>query len=169
MVYFRQSFLVLALFAAACSPGADRQPAPEFSLRDVHGTSYALDDYRGKVVILNFWAPWCFNCEAEMAAFEELRAYFPSDKFEVLAVTVLDEGKSIEKVKYSYPVLLDREKVVAEKYEVGLLPVTLVLDKWGCIVEFPDPDSGKPTAVIQGPRGWNTLKVVRELERLIDE
>jgi peroxiredoxin len=169
--------LALACGLSACGEVANRPaltessrvPAPEFTLPDAYGTPFALSDYRGKVVLLNFWAPWCFSCQSEMSAFEDLRNYFPRDKFEVLAVTVL-EGRDRETgEKHGYPVLLDVDKAVAERYQVGILPVTLIIDKEGRVAPFPDPDTGKPETVFQGPRGWSSLKVVRALQKLIDE
>ncbi|MFN8391181.1 MAG: TlpA disulfide reductase family protein [Bdellovibrionota bacterium] len=147
-----------------------RSAAPEFDLPDAFGTQYRLADYRGKVVLLNFWAPWCFSCESEMSAFEDLRSYFPESNFEVLAVTVLDDDKRVQSpIKHHFPVLFDANRTVAGRYGVTTIPVTLILDKQGRIVSFPDPDGSGDRTVFEGPRGWSSLKVVREIQKLIDE
>lgn len=169
------AFLGMAIAFLACSrastetdAGGGRREAPAFSLLDSHGTTYRLDQYRGKVVLLNFWAPWCFNCAGELTAFQELKSYLSSDEFEVLTVAEVPQNEA-GSVKYNFPVLFDADRSVADKYQVAMLPVTFVIDKAGRIVSFPDPDHEENATVFQGPRGWNSLKVVRNLQMLFAE
>ena len=136
---------------------------------DTTGVERSLTDYRGKVVILNFWAPWCFSCKEEMKALSEIREYFSGAALEIIAVTVLEPGQQLPTVSYPFPVLLDSDKAAAKAYEVGMLPVSIILDKEGRIAEFPDPSGGKLATSFSGPRGWNALGTVRALEALIRE
>lgn len=149
-------------------PDTSREAAPNFTLTDTNGIAHSLREYAGKVVILNFWAPWCFNCVGELKALEELKVYLDDVEFEVLAIT---EGarNEVSGVKYKFPVVFDENKKVSEDYNVGMLPVSYVLDKRGHIVSFPDPDHEGEAKMFQGPRGWNSLKVVRDIRLLAEE
>lgn len=128
-----------------------------------------LSELRGKVVVLNFWAPWCFSCEAEMASLEELKVFLKDEPFEILAITVLEGDRRRVQNRFDFPVLLDHGKKVAELYSVELLPVTIVIDKAGRIVSFPDPEHDTHETVFRGPRGWNSLRAVRALRELMAE
>jgi len=166
----------LLLSACSCAPavprpdpGAERKVASDFTLLDRDGASHSLASYRGKVVLLNFWAPWCFSCKVEMEALDELKRYLRDEPFEVVSITVLEPNERPGKVNVHFPVLLDTDKSVAKLYGVDLLPVTVILDKSGRMVSFPDPDHDSNETMFRGPRGWNSLKAVRELRRLMIE
>ena len=150
-------------------PGIGRKPAADFTLTDLQGESHSLSDYRGKVVLLNFWAPWCFSCKAEMAGLDELKRYLADEQFETLGVTVLESRERAFNPKVQFPILLDVQKTVAKLYGVEIVPVTIILDKAGRIVSFPDPDHDTSETYFTGPRGWNSLKAVRDLRRLMNE
>ena len=155
-------------FRKQCSRCVTRTAAPLFTLFDNHGTAHNLESYQGKVVLLNFWAPWCFNCAGELEAFQELKRFLGSEKFEVIAIAEVspDEAKTF---KYNFPLLFDGDKRVADQYRVAMLPATYIIDKAGRIVSFPDPESENSATVFQGPRGWNSLRVARNIEALSGE
>src|SRR5579884_2994417 len=67
---------------------SNRKPAPDFTLQDANGASVKLTDYRGKVVLLNFWATWCGPCNLEIPWFEEFEQQYKSRGFEVLGVSM---------------------------------------------------------------------------------
>lgn len=146
-----------------------RTEAPDFRLPDTSGGTLALSELRGKVVLLNFWAPWCFSCKEEMVGLQQLHDYFENESFTVLAVTVLEDGQTLATQPYTFPVLRDEGRQVAKRYSVGMLPVTIVIDKEGRIAPFPDPSSGEPATVFVGPRGWSSLRVTRAIQALIEE
>ena len=146
-----------------------RREAPPIRLFDSAGVERTLEEFRGRVVVLNFWAPWCFSCKEELNALSEVREYFADSNFEVVAVTVLEDGQPAPATKYNFPVLLDSEKRAAKAYAVSMLPVTMIADKQGRIAEFPDPANGQRAERFFGPRGWNALGTVRALEGLIAE
>lgn len=109
--------------------------APPLALKDLQGTSRALDQYRGKVVIVNFWATWCEPCIEEMPSLEKLISRLPRDSAAVLAVN-LGEGEVriksfVEKTGVTFPVLLDRDGVAKKAWKVGGVPATFVLDAKG--------------------------------------
>ncbi|MDO9117098.1 MAG: TlpA disulfide reductase family protein [Nitrospira sp.] len=115
-------------------------PADEFRLTDLDGKTHSLSQYRGKVVLVNFWATWCKPCTTEMpamqASFDKLR-----DKgFVVLAINELeDEGKVREHIKqygHTFPVLMDRDNKVANQFGVFGLPVSVFIDQQGRVQEY---------------------------------
>ena len=114
--------------------------AEDFQLADLDGKSQSLSHYRGKIVLVNFWATWCKSCTTEMpamqASFDKLR-----DKgFVVLAINELeDDAKVREHIKqygYTYPVLMDRDNKVANQFGVFGLPVSVFIDQEGRVQEY---------------------------------
>jgi peroxiredoxin len=111
--------------------------APGFSGSTLDGRSLSLADYRGKVVMINFWATWCIPCRVEMPSMENLYEKYGERGFEILAVSG-GESRSvvqpfIENLKLSFPILLDEQFEVHEKYEVSAIPSTYLVDKSGVI------------------------------------
>jgi len=113
-----------------------RLPAPDFSLRDLNGQTLRLSDYRGKVVLLNFWATFCSPCRREMPALEALWHDYRGQGLIVLAVAA-DRGdpdqvrRFIEAGGYSFPVVLDADGTVRRAYEVVALPMTYIIGRDG--------------------------------------
>ena len=115
-------------------------PAPDFVLEDLAGNRVRLSDFRGKTVVLNFWATWCPPCRAEMpdfqATFEQRR---PRDDFVVLAVDRLAEDdraaveRFVEDFGLAFPVLLDATDEVVRHYGVPGLPSTFFIDRDGVL------------------------------------
>ena len=116
------------------------RPAPAFSLQDINGKTHRLADYRGKVVLVNFWATWCPPCRQEMPSIERLYLSMKGRPFEVLA---LDQGETLNNVfaymgqlnpSPTFPVLLDQHSEVAHAFGVMGIPTTYLIDKQGLIV-----------------------------------
>lgn len=114
--------------------------AEDFRLTDLDGNQQSLSQYRGKIVLLNFWATWCKPCTTEMpamqASFDKLR-----DKgFVVLAINELeDDAKVREHIKaygHTFPVLMDRDNKVANQFGVFGLPVSVFIDQQGRVQEY---------------------------------
>ncbi len=111
--------------------------APGFSVPALDGQSLSLADYRGKVVMINFWATWCIPCRVEMPSMENLYEKYRGKGFEILAVSG-GESQSvvqpfIENLKLSFPILLDEQFEVHDKYQVSAIPSTFLVDKSGVI------------------------------------
>ena len=120
-----------------------KQTAPDFTVYDVEGNPHKLSDFRGKPVILNFWATWCGFCEAEMPDFDEkFRQY--GDQIHFLMVDVTDgQQETVEKASafiaergFTFPVYYDTELQAASAYNTSGLPVTYFLDAEGCFVAW---------------------------------
>jgi peroxiredoxin len=110
---------------------------PALELEDVDGKLHRLSDYRGKVVLLNFWATWCGPCREEMPSMEALRASLQGRPFVVLAVNV-GEGARVargfgDKMSLQFPLLLDRDTKTSKAWGARILPASFVLGPDGRI------------------------------------
>ncbi len=112
-------------------------PTPALELEDLQGRTHRLSDYRGKVVLVNFWATWCEPCRDEMPSIERLRRSLAGEPFEVLAVNLAEPRSRIEhfvaQMPLSFPLLLDRDTQAAKAWKARLLPATYLVDASGRI------------------------------------
>ncbi len=121
---------------AAVKPESERKKAPDFALKDADGKPVKLSDYRGKVVLLNFWATWCGPCKIEIPWFMEFEQTYKDKGFAVLGVAMDEEGWEAVKPyitsrKVNYRVLLGDE-VVGNLYGgIESLPTTFLVDRTG--------------------------------------
>jgi peroxiredoxin len=134
----------LLLFLAGCShprelkSEAQRQKAPNFTLKDADGNPVHLTDYRGKVVLVNFWATWCGPCEVEIPWFVEFEQKYRDQGFAVLGLSMDDDGWKavrpyIASHKINYRVMIASEVVSQQFGDIDSLPTSFVLDRQGRI------------------------------------
>ncbi|HEX4229083.1 MAG TPA: TlpA disulfide reductase family protein [Bryobacteraceae bacterium] len=126
----------------------DRKPAPDFTLKDASGATIALSSYRGKVVLLNFWATWCGPCELEIPWFEQFEQQYKSKGFEVVGVSMDDDGwptvkPFIAAKKINYRILLGNDSVTQLYGGVDALPTTFMIDRDGRIADVHVGLAGK--------------------------
>ncbi|HYL25507.1 MAG TPA: TlpA disulfide reductase family protein [Burkholderiales bacterium] len=137
-------FLALALGAAAAfaAAAADLKawtggPTPELELQDLAGKEHRLADYRGSVVLVNFWATWCVPCREEMPSIDRLRSSLKGKPFEVLAVNLAEPLSRIEKfvaaMPLGFPLLRDRDGTVSKAWRAKLLPASFLIGRDGRI------------------------------------
>lgn len=113
---------------------------PDFSLPDMDAELHALQDYRGKVVLINFWATWCPPCRREMPALEQLYSKLGDEAFAVLAINQWEDADHVFaymgelSVFPSFPILFDPESKVSAEFGVKGLPTSFLLDKQGRVV-----------------------------------
>ena len=116
-------------------PMKDTAPTPEFSLSTPDGKKVSLKDFRGKIVLLNFWASWCVPCREEMPAMEKLYKEYKEKNFVVLAVAVKDRKQDtidfVKELKITYPIALDPEAQVGSLYGAWGLPATNLIGPKG--------------------------------------
>lgn len=117
-------------------PVEDNPPAPDFSLADTTGTSHTLSDYRGKVVIVNFWASWCAPCRKEMPSMQRAWEQLRDQDVVMLAVNWGDDLPAVERFTASlppldFPLVLGGDQAMIDAWEVKGLPTTLVVDPQG--------------------------------------
>jgi peroxiredoxin len=123
---------------AAVKPEKERKLAPDFTLKDSTGASVKLSDYRGKVVLLNFWATWCGPCKIEIPWFIEFEQSYKDRKFAVLGVSLDDDGWEsvkpyLQSNKINYRVMVGTDQLSQLYGGVDSLPTTFVLDREGRI------------------------------------
>ena len=156
-------FLVLsgAAGAADLKPWAGG-PAPALVLKDLKGDLHRLGDYRGKVVLINFWATWCGPCRDEMPSIQRLKEQLAGRPFAVLAVN-LDEPESrirkfLSQEKLDLPILLDVGKKAARAWQARILPASFVVG----------PD-GKVRYSLVGEVNWDNEHIVARISELLPD
>lgn len=129
--------LLLAALAIPAAAVTVQEQAPDFTLKSLEGSNLRLEEYRGQVVLINFWASWCGPCRQEMPLLDQLHQRYVDTGFAVLGVNVEgEEGparKLIDKVPVSFPVLIDEGQTVSELYELQAMPSTVVVDRDGVV------------------------------------
>jgi peroxiredoxin len=114
--------------------------AEDFQLADLDGKTQSLSQYRGKIVLVNFWATWCKPCTTEMPAMQTTYDKLRDKGFVVLAVNELeDDAKVREHIKqygHTFPVLMDHDNKVANQFGVFGLPVSVFIDQEGRVQEY---------------------------------
>jgi len=134
-----QLFLLLLASAGALTAQAvaPEQPAPDFTLKSLDGVNLRLEEYRGQVLLINFWASWCGPCRQEMPVLDRLHQRYVDAGFAVLGINVEGEEKParelLEKVPVTFPVLIDSGQLVSELYDIQAMPSTIVIDRDGVI------------------------------------
>ena len=124
--------------AATVKPGKDRHQAPDFALKDADGKVVHLSDYRGKVVLLDFWATWCGPCRIEIPWFMDLERKNKDRGFAVLGVSMDDEGWEVVKpflaeLGVNYRVMMGSDSTAQAYGGVDSLPTTFLIDRDGKI------------------------------------
>lgn len=155
--------LLLAVGAHAAGLEArSATPAPELEARDTGGISRTLADYRGKVVLLNFWASWCPPCQREMPSMERLRVQMAGRPLEIVALdsaeTAAEVNAFLSKMKLSFPVLLDPDGRNTRRWKVFALPTSFLLDA-----------DGRVRFVLTGPAEWDEGEALQAIESLLAE
>lgn len=126
--------------AATAVATLDGKPAPAFTLHDLDGRRVSLADYKGRPVLVNFWATWCAPCKLEMPWFEQFRKQYAAQGFEILGIAEDDAGKdeiakSAKKLGVDYPILLTDQKVAPAYGGVDYLPMSFYVDRSGVVRE----------------------------------
>jgi peroxiredoxin len=122
---------------ATLVPSAERKPAPDFALKDSTGKYFSLKDYRGKILLLDFWATWCHGCKQEMPWFVDLDRKYRASRLEVVGVSMDDDGWKavtpfIKSAGVPYQIVLGDEKT-AKGYHIEGMPDTFLIDGEGRI------------------------------------
>ena len=114
-----------------------RQPAPDFSLHALNGNPLSLSEYKGKVVLVNFWATWCDPCRREIPRFVDLQKRYADRGFQIVGISLDDDAKAVPpfylEYKMNYPVAIGDDKLAESFGNILGLPVNFLIDRDGRI------------------------------------
>ena len=137
-----------------------RADPPDFTLPLLTGENGTLSAYKGKVVILNFWATWCPPCRAEMPSMETLYQRFKDQGLEILAVDLGEKAATVRQFirsnRYTFPVLLDESGRVGSLYGIEAVPTSYIIDRGGKII-----------ATVAGSFQWDNPRVIAAFDALL--
>lgn len=110
-------------------------PAPDFTLASNQSRNLKLSEYRGDVIMINFWASWCGPCRQEMPLLDSMYKRYKNLGFTILGVNVeensADANKVLQKIPVSFPILYDRTNKVSKMYKIDAMPSTIFIDRDG--------------------------------------
>lgn len=145
-------------------PKEPPKPVPETPFFDEHGNQISIADYRGKIIIMNFWATWCAPCVAEMASLDRLQEQLSGTNMEVLAInedrngqeaaTAFFEEKGLKHLRN----LLDRDMKLARAANIAAMPTTLLINT-----------EGEEVAAVLGEAEWDSPDIVAYLKQCLGE
>ena len=157
--------LTLSVREAICLDAAPEigKLAPEFSLADVNGKKVNLSEFKGKVILINFWATFCGPCKAEMPSLNNLFSSFKKEGFIVLAISTDDSEKPVQSFikdkSITFPVLMDKDQeVYFDQYGVLGLPTSFLIDRDGIIRDK-----------IRGERVWDAPEMKEKIGILLSK
>ena len=129
-------FLMISLISFSNSA-----KAPDFNLKDQYGVVHSLENYKGKVIFLNFWATWCPPCKKEMPDIENIYKEYGENKKDVVILGVNSEKenevkKFLKDKGYTFPIVIDENSEVMRKYFIQAFPTSFVIDKEGNVYGY---------------------------------
>jgi thiol-disulfide isomerase/thioredoxin len=131
----------------------------EITLMDLNGRPVSLSEFRGKIVFLNFWTTWCFDCRIEMPVMEKLHQKFKNNDFAMVTINLQEPVSQVKQFFKDYGLtfsaLLDSDGEVGAHFRITAIPTTFILNKQGIII-------GKAF----GPRKWDDKKAFALFEHL---
>jgi peroxiredoxin len=133
--FLKQTAMALVLMAGTAFAADAGGPAPSFTLAALTGQQAALSQYKGQVVMVNFWATWCGPCQPEMPLLEQMYKKYKPAGFTLIGVNVDKEGPAVKDLMarkpVSFPVLLDPANQVSKAYHVDEMPSSVLIDRKG--------------------------------------
>jgi peroxiredoxin len=127
------------VFTASKSNAAQliNNPAPDFTLKSLSGQNVNLNEQRGKITVINFWASWCGPCRKEMPILQRFHDKYTDLGVQVWGVNVEQENQAgrdfISKINVNFPILFDEKNTLSALYQVDAMPTTVVVDRSGLI------------------------------------
>jgi peroxiredoxin len=134
--YFKRCTMAAVVIAStAFAAGSDSGTAPAFSLTALSGQQSTLSQYKGQVIMVNFWATWCGPCQQEMPLLEQMYKKYKPAGFTLIGVNVDKEAPAVKELlarkPVSFPVLLDPANQVSKAYHVDEMPSSVIIDRKG--------------------------------------
>jgi len=151
----------VSVYGTQLEPYTDAATA-KFTLFDINGQKHSLSNYKGKVVLVNFWASWCPPCIYEMPELTRLKKQLSDRPFEILALNVGEKKYRVRKfaklINFNLPVLLDTSKDTFDAWNVKTLPTSFLIDAESNI-----------RYRVRGNPGWEEKETITIIEQLISE
>jgi len=126
---------VVMLLSGVANASPISGQAPNFTLKSNTGKNLKLSEFRGQVVMINFWASWCAPCRQEMPLLEDLYKKYKRLGFTILGVNVEENSaparKLLKNIRVSFPILFDTKNKVSKLYNVSAMPSTILVDRNG--------------------------------------
>jgi peroxiredoxin len=133
--FFKRCALLVVALSATAFAADSSGPAPQFTLTAPSGQQGALSQYKGQVVMVNFWATWCGPCQQEMPLLDQMYKKYKPAGFTLIGVNVDKEAPAVKELlarkPVSFPVLLDPANAVSKAYHVDEMPSSVIIDRKG--------------------------------------
>lgn len=157
---------ILYLFPQVATAGElSKVPATQpsqFRLQDLAGNTHSLDEFTGKVILVNFWASWCIPCTEEIPTINNLVKVMNDEAFVVIGINNAEDLRrvqaTVKRLNMDFLVLLDRDSDVFTDWGADILPTAYVLDR-----------SGQIRYIARGPIEWDSTEVIQLFKRLLAE
>ena len=156
---------VSLLMAFICSPVVANEKtqhiASDFTLKNIDGEVFTLSQFRGKYLLINFWATWCGPCKVEMPSLEQLYRQFKSENFDIIGISNDMFGERVVRpyikvANLTFSILLDQRMTVSHQYGVVSLPTTILINPQGVII-----------GVLQGAEDWSDPETLLYFKNLL--
>ena len=154
--------LVIAItFSNVEAKEKQQRLASNFTLKNLEGEDVSLSQFRGKYLLINFWATWCAPCKIEMPSLEKLYRQFKSDNFDMIGISNDMFGARvvrpyIKATNLTFPMLLDQRMIVSRQFGIVSLPTTILIDPHGIII-----------GVLQGAEDWSDPETLLYFKNLL--
>lgn len=152
-------------YAAELKPITPRDPPSALTLKDLDGKAHTLADYKGRVVLVNFWATWCPPCRAEMPSMQRLKEAMKDKPFTILAVDMAESEtdvrqflKDMKHSKIDFSILMDKDGKSIKDWKVFVFPTSYVLDA-----------EGKLRYSLLGSTEWDEFDTLKKIEALLPQ
>ena len=135
---------------------------PQFRLQDLAGNTHSLDEFKGKVILVNFWASWCIPCTEEIPTIKNLANVINDETFVIIGINNAEALRrvqaTVKRLDMDFLVLLDRDSEVFTDWGADILPTAYVLDR-----------SGQIRYIARGPIEWDSTEIIQLIKRLLAE
>lgn len=161
VLLFMALVMITTSEAGTLKPYTGKEAPPPLLLKDLQGKKHDLNDFRGQVVLINFWATWCPPCRVEMPSMWRLKQKLKGKPFVILAVDMGEEEASVnaflpDKMKKDFIVLMDKDGEALRTWKVFAFPTSYIIDTKGNI-----------RYALYGALEWDEASVVEKIRKLL--